>query len=225
MDLTVTEVAERLGITRRGVIYLLDDGSIGGRRLTNGTWLIDAESVNRWEQVGQRGRGRPLNTSTAWAVLWQLSGLDADWLERTTRSRLKDRIATYDGTGLARAVAKRTRGHRYRAANSRSAADGLIATGRAAADILGMDLISDRSRVAGYVRAGTADEWANSHFMLPDQAGQDVLYDNTLPVPFEADEMPRAVVAADLARSTDTRERSAALRALEEMRQCWLATN
>ena len=37
--------------------------------------------------------------------------------------------------------------------------------------------------------------------------------------------LPTAVIAADLALSTDTRERSAALRALEEMRQEWLAAH
>ncbi len=225
MDMTVTEVAERLGITRRAVTYLLDDGSITGRRLTSGTWIIDADAVSRWEYIGQRGKGRPLNTSTAWAVLWELSGLDAEWLERTTRFRLRDRIRGYDAPGLARAVAKRTVAHRYRAANAARAADGLIATGRAAADSLEMGLIRDRSRVSGYVREGTADAWADSHFMLRDSTGHDVIYDNTLPIRYEADEMPSAVVAADLARSTDTRERSAALRALEQMRQAWLAAS
>jgi hypothetical protein len=52
-----------------------------------------------------------------------------------------------------------------------------------------------------------------------------VLYENTLPIEYDGDEMPVAVVAADLALSTDTRERSAALRALEEMRQRWLAAH
>jgi hypothetical protein len=225
MDMTVTEVAERLGITRRAATYLIDDGSITGRRLTSGTWIVDADSVSRWEHIGQRGKGRPLNTNTAWAVLWELSGLDADWLERTTRFRLRDRVRGYDASGLARAVAKRTIAHRYRAANSERAADGLISTGRAAADVLDMGLIRDRSRVAGYVRDGTADAWADSHFMLSDSTGQDVIYDNTLPIRYDADEMPPAVVAADLARSTDTRERSAALRALEQMRQAWLVAS
>lgn len=223
--MTVTEAAERLGITRRAVMYLLDDGSITGRRLTNGTWLVDTDSVTRWELIGQRGRGRPLNSATAWAVLWELSGLDAEWLERTTRFRLRDRIRGYDAPGLARAVARRTVDHRYRAANAERAADGLIATGRAAADVLGMGLLRDRSHVAGYVRDGTADEWADSHFMLSDSAGRDVIYSNTLPFRYAEDDMPSAVVAADLARSTDTRERSGALRALEQMRQTWLAAN
>lgn len=158
-------------------------------------------------------------------MLWELSGLNAPWLERTTRYRLRDRIRRYDTAGLVRAVAKRTTAHRYRAANAQRAADGLIATGRAAAGVLRVGLITDRSRVSGYVRTGTAAEWAHSHFMVADRSGHDIIYDNTLPVRYDADAMPRAVVAADLARSTDTRERSAALRSLEEMRQTWLAAS
>jgi hypothetical protein len=59
--------------------------------------------------------------------------------------------------------------------------------------------------------------------MVAEVSGQDVLYENTLPVRFDGDEMPPAVVAADLATSTNTRERSAGLRAIEELRQAWLA--
>jgi hypothetical protein len=40
---------------------------------------------------------------------------------------------------------------------------------------------------------------------------------------FDGRYAPDAVIAADLARSTSTRERSAGLTALEEMRQRWLA--
>ena len=59
--------------------------------------------------------------------------------------------------------------------------------------------------------------------MVADVGGQDIIYENTLPIELDEDVMPRAVVAADLAMSTDTRERSAALQAIEEMRLEWLA--
>ncbi len=102
---------------------------------------------------------------------------------------------------------------------------GLVATGRAAASVLGTDLIDDRRHVCGYVREGSADDYASRHFMVAELAGQDILYENTLPIRFEGDVMPRAVVAADLALSTDTRERSAGLRSIEELRQVWLAAH
>jgi hypothetical protein len=59
--------------------------------------------------------------------------------------------------------------------------------------------------------------------MVAQLDGTDVVYDNTLPIDWDGDTMPAAVVAADLARSTDTRERSAGLHSLEALRKRWLA--
>ena len=61
--------------------------------------------------------------------------------------------------------------------------------------------------------------------MAASTSGQDVLYENTLPVTYDGEAMPAAVIAADLAISTDTRERSGGLRALDELRNTWLAAN
>lgn len=221
-DMTATELAERLGVTRRRATDLLASGAIGGRRLANGTWLVDADSVIRYESAARRRRGRTLDAATAWGLLWELSGLDADWLTPSTRSRVRRRIRQTGAEDLSRAVAGRTTARRYRAANAVRAAEGLIATGRAAAGRLGTELIDDRRWVSGYVRAGTADEYAEGRFMVGDIAGRDVLYENTLPIRYDEDAMPAAVIAADLAMSTDTRERSVGLSALEELRRAWL---
>lgn len=222
-DLTATELAERLGVTRQHALGLLGSGVIAGRRLASGAWLADGDAVARYEIAARRGRGRSLDPGTAWGLLWELSGLRADWLGESTRARVRRRIRESSAEDLAKAVVKRTVAHRYTAANVERAAAGLIATGRAAADTLGTELISDRRRVCGYVRSSTPDEHAATHFMVADASGQDVVYENTLPIDFDGDIMPRAVVAVDLATSTDTRERSAGLRALEEMRLVWLA--
>lgn len=50
-----------------------------------------------------------------------------------------------------------------------------------------------------------------------------MLYENTLPFEFAGDIMPSAVVAADLARSADTRERAAGIQTIEELQKRWLA--
>jgi hypothetical protein len=211
-------------VTRRRAVALLGTGEIAGRQLANGTWLADSDAVARYEVLGDRGSGRTLDRDTAWGLLWELSGLDADWLSSRTLARVRQRIRESAAEDLAKAVARRTVAHSYTAANAQRAAAELIATGRAAADTLESDLLSDRRRVSGYVRSGTPDEYAASHFMVPDINGQDVVYENTMPVDdFDGDVMPSAVVAADLARSIDTRERSAGLRAIDELRQAWLA--
>lgn len=171
----------------------------------------------------RRGSGRALDAATAWGLLWELSGLEAGWLSPRTRARVRRRIRDWDASSIASAVSGRSRAHRFTAANAERAASGLIRTGRAAVHVLDTDLIEDTRHVAGYVRSGTVGDYARSHFMVPMVNGRDVLYENSLPVDHEAETMPAAVVAADLAMSTDTRERSAALRALEEMRQRWLA--
>ena len=224
-ELTATQLSERLGVTRRRALDLLRSETIAGRQLANGTWLADGGAVARYEVSALRGSGRTLDSSTAWGLLWELSGLDVDWLTPSTRARVRRRIRNLDGPSIAAVVGSRTRAHHFTAANVQRASAELIRTGRAAAGTLGADLIEDNSRVAGYVRSGSIDDYARNHFMVSEVNGRDVLYENTLPVEFEGDEMPAAVVAADLALSTDTRERSIAVRALEEMRQRWLAAH
>lgn len=223
MDLTATQLAERLGVTTRRARALLRSGEIAGRQLANGTWLADGDAVVRYEISATRGSGRILDAATAWGLLWELSGYDADWLTESTRARVRRRIRDSDASALASAVSKRARAQRFTAASADRASVGLIRTGRAAVGILDTDLIEDTRQVSGYVRAGTVADYARGHFMVPQSNGRDVLYENSLPIDYEAESMPAAVVAADLALSTDTRERSAGLQALENMRQLWLA--
>jgi hypothetical protein len=222
-DLTATELAECLGVTRQRALGLLGSGAIAGCRLASGAWLADGDAVVRYEIAARRGKGRSLDPGTAWGLLWEISGRRADWLGESTRARVRRRIRESSAEDLAKAVAARTVAHRYTSTNAERAAAGLILTGRAAADILGTELISDRRHVCGYVRSGTPDEYAATRFMLVDTGGQDIVYDNTLPIDFDGDIMPKGVVAVDLATSTDTRERSAGLRVLEELRQARLA--
>jgi hypothetical protein len=224
-ELTVTQLSERLGLTRRRALDLLRSEAIAGRQLANGIWLTDSDAVARYEVSGRRGSGRTLDASTAWGLLWELSGFDVSWLTPSTRARVRRRIRNFDAASIVAAVSSRTRVHRFSAANVKLASTELIRTGRAAAGALGTDLIEDMSRVAGYVRSGSIDDYARRYFMVSQVNGRDVLYENTLPIEYDGDDMPVAVVAADLALSIDTRERSAALRALEQMRQRWLAAH
>lgn len=224
-DVTANELADRLGVTTRRARDLLRTDKIAGRQLANGMWLADSDAVARYELLVRKGSGRTLDVATAWGLLWELSGLDADWLSASTRARVRRRIRDWDALMIASAVSKRSKAHRFTAANVERASAGLIRTGRAAADVLGSDLMADTRQVCGYVRSGAIDDYAKSHFMIAQANGRDVLYENTLPIGYDLEAMPPAVVAADLATSTDTRERSAALQALEQMRQSWLATH
>lgn len=157
--------------------------------------------------------------------MWELSGRDAEWLTPSTRSRVRARIRNAQAEDIARAVSGRTHAHRFRAANATKAATGLIATGRAAASVLGVGLMNDTRQVCGYTRRESAGDYALKNFMVADSSGHDVIYDNTLPIDYAAGVMPTAVIAADLAVSTDTRERSGGLRGLDDLRRTWLASH
>lgn len=210
---TVAEVSERLGLTMRRVRQLIGTGEVSGEQHGK-LWLIDADSVTRYE-VRSVSRGRRLNVESAWAMLYALSGRDADFLAASTRTRLRRRLQEIDASTFADLVATRTRAHRFRAANAAKAQADLVGTGRAAAGLIVSDLLPDDRRVAGYVPAGIGiADYAKSHFMTPDVTGHDVLYENTAPGGGYTKPLP-AVVAADLALSTDTRQCSAGLRALE----------
>lgn len=224
-DLTATELATRLGVSKRHATDLLATNVIAGRQLSSGAWLADSDSVAHYESAARRGKGRKLDADTAWGLLWELSGRDAEWLTPSTLSRVRSRIRDAQAEEIARAVAGRTRAHRFRAANPAKAAAGLIATGRAAASVLGVGLMNDTRQVSGYTRRESAANYALENFMVADRSGHDVIYDNTLPIDYAGDVMPTAVIAADLAVSTDTRERSGGLRGLDDLRRTWLAAH
>ena len=101
VDLTATELASRLGVSRRHAIDLLAEGSIAGRKLSSGAWLADADSVLRYETSARRGGGRKLDVDTAWGLLWELSGLEATWLTPSTLSRTRRRLRTWGADELA----------------------------------------------------------------------------------------------------------------------------
>lgn len=226
VELTATELAARLGISRRHAIDLLAHGSIAARKLSSGAWLASADSVVAYEASAQRGSGGRLSVATAWGLLWELSGLPVTWLSSSTVWRVRRRIHTSGAEEIARAVSRRTRLHRYRAANPGKASAGLVLTGRSSASLLKVGLMDDTRHVCGYLPRGvSAEDHASSHFMVADAAGPDILFENTLPIPFAGDVMPVAVIAADLAVSSNTRERSGGLRALEELRRRRLASD
>lgn len=223
-DLTTSDLAARLGVTRRHATDLLISGAVDGRQLSSGMWLASNDAVVRYEARTRRGKGRRMDASTAWGLLWELGGDDAFWLTPSTRSRIRSKIRTMSAEQIARAVAGRTTAYYFNAANAATASAGLIATGSAVASHLNVGLMDDVRRVSGYTRQGSVDAHARANFMLEATSGRDVLYDNTLPIGYERDAMPAAVIAADLATSIDSRERSGGLRALEDLRATWLAS-
>jgi hypothetical protein len=99
----------------------------------------------------------------------------------------------------------------------------LVLTGRSAADAIDTELTSQTQFVEGYLRDETLDSIARRRLLAADNNGDVTIYEQHDSLNFEERYAPDSVIAADLARSTSTRESSAGLTALEEMRQRWLA--
>ena len=223
-ELTVPQLAERLDVSVRHARRLVDSGRFAARQLPSGEWLIDNDSVIRYEKR-RAPDGRPLDADTAWALLYELSGVNASHLvSSATYARLRRRIRDMGPEGIAIAVAGRSNTHRFRSANARKAQADLVSTGRAASNLLDTDLLPDDRRVSGYVPVGTTiTDYALTHFMVSDHTGPDTLYENTAPGGLT--EPLTGVVAADLALSTDTRESSAGIHALGRLKDPWLAAH
>ena len=100
-QMSTAEAASRLGVSQRQVQRLIATDELRATRTAGDAWVLDALAVNAMTRK-RRQRGRPWAPETAWAALWLLSGLAADWLDRRTASRLPPAAVQSSGaTGSA----------------------------------------------------------------------------------------------------------------------------
>ncbi len=223
MDSLMTKDAARaLGVSQRQVTDLLRAGKLSGEQLSDGTWLVTPRSISERRSLNA-GAGRTWSAASSWALLGELSGQSSTGLSQSTSARIRRRIRMSTAEEIARKVASRTVGHRYTADSIAKTASELVLTGRSAADAIDTELTSQTQVVEGYLRDETLESFARRHLLSSDNNGAVTIYERHDSLNFEGLYAPDAVIAADLVRSTSTRERSAGLAALEEMRQRWLA--
>ncbi|MGV8882961.1 MAG: hypothetical protein ACOH19_12495 [Rhodoglobus sp.] len=221
-DLMTKDAALVLGVSQRQVTELLRSGRLSGQQLQDGTWLVSRRSIGERKAL-HTGSGRAWSASSSWALLDELSGREAEGLSQSTYDRMKRRIRTTSADEIARKVATRTTAHRYAADSlARTAAD-LVLTGASAAEVINQTLTSETRRIEGYVREGQVDVFVRRHLLTRDAEGDVTIYEAPESQLLNGRQASKAVIAADLARSMSTRERSAALVALENMRREWLA--
>ncbi|WP_130176801.1 helix-turn-helix domain-containing protein [Cryobacterium sp. SO1] len=222
-ELTTEEARQRLDVSPQHIRGLLRVGKLDGRQLSSGTWLIDEDSLERRIALSV-GPVRNWSALSSWALLGELSGEpNLVTISTRTRARVRERIRLTTADEIARRVASRTTVTRYDADDLLDTATDMVPTGEAALDMLDTDLSPRELAIEGYVSTASMQEFVREHLLIPDRRGAIVVYED--PGLFIGrDYAPVAVVAADLARSTATRERSAGIQALEEMRQRWLAT-
>jgi len=219
-QMTTTTAAERLGVTQRQVQRLIDAGALPATRTAGDAWVVDALAVNSMART-RPTRGRPWSPATAWAALWRLSGLDVDWLDRRTTSRLHDRLESIDAEEFVHATRRRAVVHRYRASESFlvDVTALVIRSGPSAIEPSTFGMDQDLGRVDGYCTSEAADRLERDFHLVEDPQGNVTLRVAAMPaiVLRGRDAMPVAVVAADLAESFEARERSAGLRVLADL--------
>jgi hypothetical protein len=223
MDSVMTkDAALALGVSQRQVTDLLRAGKLAGEQLRDGTWLVTPRSINERQSLNA-GAGRTWSAASSWALLGELSGQSSTGLSQSTIARIRRRIRTSTAEEIARKVASRTIAHRYAADSITKTASELVLTGRSAADVIDTELTSQTRVVEGYLRDETLESFVRRHLLSADDNGDVTIYERRDSLSFEGRFAPDAIIAADLARSASTRERSAGITALEQMRQRWLA--
>ena len=213
--LTVSQAAERLGVTPEQVRRLIRAGKLAARTVGR-TLVLDDDAVDGRARLPITA-GRALAPRTAWAALWQLSGEDVGWLSAPDRSRLVARLRGYDAERLV--AASRDRAERYElrvlpAYRQRVlATDGVVPSGLTAAAAVGADIVAAESADEVYCAAGTLAvlrrEFGLSERGQPNLVVRVPRYEQ-LELTGRA-HMPAAVVAVDLAESVEVRTRRAGL--------------
>lgn len=216
--MTTAEAAGRLRVSQRQIQRLIGSGELAARRTAGDAWVLDAVAVNSLAR-SRPSRGRPWSPEVAWGALWMLSGLEAAWVDDRTRSRLSRRFEGVEAADLVHAC--RGRADVVRCRVSESFFDDIRAaialSGVSAAEQFG--LAGDTARVEGYCGAAVWPGIRSTFRLAEDARGNATIrvtaLADVLAGPGAA--LPTAVVAVDLAESYEARERSAGLRALEEL--------
>jgi hypothetical protein len=223
-SLMTKEAAIALGVSQRQVTDLLQAGKLAGEQLGDGTWLVTPRSIAERRALNA-GAGRTWSAASSWALLDELSGKSASGLSESTLARIRRRIRTSSAEEIARKAAARTNAHRYTADSLERTTAELILTGKSAAHRIDPDLTNQTRSVEGYLREGELETFVRRHLLSADENGDVTIYERSGELNVDENYAPDAVIAADLARSTATRERAAGIAALEKMKQQWLATH
>ncbi len=210
--ISVSQAAKRLGVSERRVRALAENGDLPAEKL-GGRWLVDSDRLADHSNRSSE-RGRPFSALHAIGLLYLASGEEAGWLSDYERWRLKRNPRNDLSKDLPRLRARARVGY-WRAPASligRLTKDpGFVRSGVSAADEFAA-AIHGREILDGYLDAREAKALAHRYALarVPEIAANLVLreIDDTRPLAGRR-VMPIAVIAADLADSSDQRTRRA----------------
>jgi hypothetical protein len=213
--ITTAKAADITSLTQHQVAALARAGEIKSSKLGN-SLLIDSLSLRLYDR-DNCGNGRPLNQKTAFAALWLLSGLDVDWLSYHQMRRLKLMLGSADAKTFLWSIRNRSKTKHYRVGDSFH--DGIAAslklTGMSSALAQTLGLVDSGHVLEGYCKSEDLPQIEESFFLREGaQSNVAIHVCDFLP---KAEEMPIAVVAADLAASADSREHECGLTKIEEL--------
>jgi len=89
VDLSVSEAAQLLGVSRQRVLVLIADGELPARRVGD-RWVLDSADVETRHR--DRASTRPMAPRVAWGLVALVEGREAPWLRQDQRSRLRRRL-------------------------------------------------------------------------------------------------------------------------------------
>jgi excisionase family DNA binding protein len=217
---SVNEAAALLEVSGTLVNQLIHSGSLDAIKTAGGIFLVDAQSLNDYALI-RKGRGRPWKPKTAWAALWLLSGLEANWLTYPQRRRLLIRLKTIEPEEFIWLLRKRSKTSKLWVSKSvmPKISKCLSLTGKSSSIINELGLTNGSDSIEGYIYDSRMESTINKYHLLADGDTNAILHAvDSLPFNLEDfAEMPEAVVVADLCNSSVTRERSAGLIRLKEL--------
>ncbi len=219
-EVTTADAARRLGLSQERVSQMLRSGELVGRRISARGWLVDLASVAERARVATAG-GRPWSENRARSVIDALSNGEA------TDPKTRALIRTTEPDVLWRKLAQPVTVRRFTARHPDIVRDALTLTGETAIEVLGERLVGQSGTVHGYVREGDLEDLLDDAGLVEHGDGEVAVHTfrSRSHSWMTGATAPRALVAVDCARSGASRVRSIGVRALDEMRQAWLARN
>ncbi len=219
--LSVAQVATRLAIAQNTVRSLIAAGELPAERVGR-MWMIPIEAVDRRRSQGSRD-GRRFSASNAWAILYMAAGMPVPWIDRHTRWRLREYLATHRLPEMRPRLVNRGQPRSFRAHSGVIETvrndPVLMLTGPAAASELRLGLVGGTGGLEAYVAVADLAPLASRHHLRPSTTPNvtlRVVSPVNLPWP-PARVAPISAVALDLLDHPEPRAQQVGERVLGEL--------